>query len=639
MLLRDGEAVLPRVARPRIAPALALTAAFALLVCAPAPGATRKPVRGHTPAARWANFSDRVAASWMGRQAFDGTYADVLAPPGAHSRYGESMLGYAMVQAGLRRGDRRLLNAGVRGVDAAVRENGFRRHGDAPFENLAIAAAYNVLRQRDPAQPRFRARRRAWEAYLESRTLLYLDESDVPDPERNGGRGYWNKWLVEAVAVLEMLRTGLASAEPGTILQNRADALRRVDDVVNRRIPAIAALQTVQNGRGDSVFVLSDPPTNPLAYHALSYGLLARAIVLLGRRASPAVRDVLRRMTDASWSLAGPDGDISYWGRSQEQAWAQAFTAYGAEVAAGRERVAARAARDRGVAVRVLDRLAAQYPLTPAGLALTPALGRDPITGREGLDSYAHMVDYNGLALVGLDWVISAAGGLRRPAGELAADQPGAAAVGWDASSFVAVRTPGLWYAVKRSRSAGPLRYDFGLVALKARAGTAWRDVLPLRPNGSASDTTGPILTVGTGTKAITATATGTDAHVAADGTVTVNGAFTDKAGGVARTATFTFRPSEQGVEMSWPGRAGDRYEVSAFFRGAPTSQLDGARRVLADGAHQVAIAPVGPAADSDSVALEAGYSSGADASLVRARDAFALTTDATVSVTWTGLP
>ena len=47
----------------------------------------------------------------------------------------------------------------------AVRENGSRRHGDAPFENWAIAAAYNVLRRRDPAQPRFRARRRAWEGY------------------------------------------------------------------------------------------------------------------------------------------------------------------------------------------------------------------------------------------------------------------------------------------------------------------------------------------------------------------------------------------------------------------------------------------------------------------------------------------
>jgi hypothetical protein len=259
--LRHGVAVLPRGARTQIPLALAFAAVFLLLVCAAAPGATRKPARGHTPAARWASFSDRVAASWMGRQTLDGSYYDALVPPGTHSRYGESMLGYAMVQAGLRRGDRRLLNAGVRGVDAAVRENGFRRNGDAPFENLAIAAAYNVLRQRDPSQPRFRARRRAWEGYLESRTLLYLDKSDVPDPEQNGGRGYWNKWLVEAVAVLEMLRTGLASAEPDTILNDRADALRRVDDVVNHRIPAMAALQTAQNGRGDGVFLLS--PTTP----------------------------------------------------------------------------------------------------------------------------------------------------------------------------------------------------------------------------------------------------------------------------------------------------------------------------------------------------------------------------------------
>ena len=462
----------------------------------------------------------------------------------------------------------------------------------------------------------------------------------MPDPEQNGGRGYWNKWLVEAVAVLEMLRTGLASAEPGTILNDRADALRRVDDVVNHRIPAMAALQTVQNGRGDGVFLLSDPPSNPLAYHALSYGMLARAIVLLGRRASAQVRDVLRRMTDASWSLAAPDGDISYWGRSQEQAWAQAFTAYGAEVAAGRELVAARAARDRALAVRVLARLAAQYPLMPAGLAITPALGRDPVAGRTGLDSYAHMVDYNGLALVGLDWVISAAAGLRRPASELAADEPGAAAVGWDTSSFVAVRTPGLWYAVKRSRSAGPLRYDFGLVALKALSGTAWRDVLALRPNGGASDTAGPILTLGTGTKAITATAGGTDAHVAADGTVTVNGGFVDKAGAVARTTTFTFRPSDRGVEMSWPGRAGDRYEVSAFFRAAPTlaarRRAPGARRRLPAGRDRPGGARPRFRLGRPGARVRLGRRPEPGARRVMPSRC---TADATVSVTWTALP
>ena len=59
-----------------------------------------------------------MAAPWPGLQFPNGTYPDYLhhdeAP--ASTRYGEAMLGYGLVQTGVREDDHALVDAGLRGL-------------------------------------------------------------------------------------------------------------------------------------------------------------------------------------------------------------------------------------------------------------------------------------------------------------------------------------------------------------------------------------------------------------------------------------------------------------------------------------------------------------------------------------------
>ena len=142
---------------------------------------------------------------------------------------------------------------------------------------------------------------------------------------------YANKYLVEVVAVLELLDTNLNSTVPGSVLAHDATAKQRADDLINDKVPAMADAGAFAVDHKRAYF-LSDPEGgNPLAYQGLSFGLYGRAVQLLGARASDAAKTTLRLVAQASWGLMGPDGDVAYHGRSQEQAWTLGLTANGAE--------------------------------------------------------------------------------------------------------------------------------------------------------------------------------------------------------------------------------------------------------------------------------------------------------------------
>lgn len=592
------------------------------------PDASRARLAG-PPARVWLPFSRRVSRRWVGLQGRDGTFPDAILGAGVRSRYGEAMLGYSLLLSGLRDRRRAYLNAGLRAITWATRRARRAYDGDAPFENLAVAGAYTSMRRSAPGYRRFRRVRKRWERFMRSRVRVYIHRAGQPtDPLR---RGYWNKWLVESIAMLDFLRSGLSSKRPGAALAQQGDTYRRIVSVVNDIVPDIAAQSTVPNGRGDFGLVLSDPPENPLAYHALSLGLIARAIRLLGPAAGQPARQALLRMVDASWSLIAPDGDLAYVGRSQEQAWALTFTAYGAQVAAGLTRDRQRADRARGVAERAIARLVALHALTPSGLAITPAVGRDPVTARAGLDRYAHMVDYNGLTLLALNWAIAETRGRRTSTAPIGSDSVGALVVDKGSPAMATVRTPSLWFAVKRSRSSLLLQYDFGLVALKRRTGSRWRDVLPLRPIGTASDTAGPIFLA----YGVRAEPVGETLEARPDGTVVIDGGFADAAGNIVRRARFTFVPLEGGVRLSFRGRPGDAYEVSSFHRSTPlVTTPDEAWRIETGGEGVRITAPFGGIGPRR-VELLSGYASGMEWGLTRARATFSLDSPGEVAVTY----
>jgi hypothetical protein len=556
-----------------------------------------------------------VADAWIAHQRPDGTFTEYVPREQGHGgkqdQYGTAMMAYALLAEGEHDGNEAAIGAGLRAIPFAA------GHIDpdtrAIFSNLALAAAYNLVKADLSGDQRFEAVREGWERRLRHIHLIVLGER----------RPYYNYELLEAVAVLELARTGLTSTVPGSVLANRARAVALARKVVTSRIPSATAPYTRTTPAGERLVFLSDPPLNPPAYLAFSTALLARALVLLGPQPPANGSELLRDAVRTLATVAGPDGDLGYLGRTQEQAWTLTLGAYGAAMAAALPgATSAEAGTDRALAERALARLQARYVGGPHGLWITPAVGEDLRQGVRGLDPYAAGVSYTGLTLLGLIWATDQLSNVTVPATSIPADRPGAFLLSRGPSAFAVVRTPRLWYAVKQSvASREPfgldykrdLRFDSGLAALKVLgAGGGWRDLLRLRPRTKHMlDSSGPVLldggrfgrAIGQGLRATGAT-------------VVWSGGFRDVSGPWLRRAVeVTYAPAGCGLEISMPVLRHDRVEYSVFFRHRPRVR----GRVVTDGLERVELS------QRARVTLQGGYASGADPDLVRARLRFAI--------------
>ena len=546
-----------------------------------------------------------MAGPWPGLQFPDGTFPDYLhgdlAP--RSTRYGEAMLGYGLLATGLREADSETIDAGLRALRWFVRQTDLQRDHPSVFAHAAVASAYNLARREAASRPLFAGARDDWERWLRRVRLLWLPATTH----------YANKYLVEAVAVLELLDAELEAGATGTVLDQRADARRRAEHLVNEHVPALAERGAFAVGDKRAYF-LSDPEGgNPLAYQGLSFGMYARALALLGATASEPARTTLRLVGRASWGLMGPDGDVAYAGRSQEQAWALALTAYGAEAAV--ELAGASAAAHRPLARRALTRLRDEHGTGPRGLFLTPSLREDLRDHGRGVDSYAGVIGYAGLTLVAANWATDVRDEDGAPPDAPPADPLAARyALEPEKTGFAVVRRPRLWFAVRTAAKtvADDLRYDFGLVALKAPRGDGrWGDVLRPRPyTHHGADSAGPVLrrSAGPGLPA------GERLAVAGDGTVVVHGGFRTLGGEwLRRGVAFRFEPDGDRVRLAFPTQRGDRFKFSAFFRAAGPRPRVTDHAIEGDG-QRVGFNPSATVAFDDDV-----YASGRDARLIRA--------------------
>jgi hypothetical protein len=539
-------------ARPRALRAC-LAGALALLLLAAGPAAVRAAPPG------WEETASTIAAPWPALQGSDGHFADYVvrrAPGPDRDDYGDAMLGYGLLAQAARTGDARLRDSGLRAIGRALRAGGSR--ANAPFRSMALAAAYNVARASFSDASLFASERERWERALRRIRLTRLGRTELT-----------NKTLVEAVEVLELERTGLRSTVSGTVLADPDRAMALVRRLLSRDLPRAA--RPFSRGAGT---MIGDFPGLPPAYHALAGGMLARAVDLLGSETPGSARRLLRSAADASAALAAPDGDVAYFGRSQEESWTLPLTAYGAEVAA---RAGGRRATYQALSERAFGRLGDAYGAGREGFFITPALAQDLRGGIAGLDPYAAAASYNGLTLVGAEWAIEAAAAERVP-GTIAADDDGGRLLGRGEATFATVRSGDVWFAVKQARTAAAdLRYDFGLVALRVRADDgSWR-ALPLRPRVERRGATaGPLLRRGR----VTGLPEGRRMRLAGGGAVTVGGAFRTRSGRLLRRGVrFRFAPTGCGVRLAVPTRRGDRHEYSAFFSGSPRT----AARSVAD--------------------------------------------------------
>jgi len=571
--------------------ALALAAAC---VVAPGPAASAAPA----PEA----LADGIAAPWPGFQRTDGTFIDYMdALPGApRDRYGTAAMGHALLQSGVRSGEARHIDAGLRGLVRAAEE--VRSYHSIAFEQESLAAGYNLARERVPENPIFRAGRKRLERRLQAMRPIRLGR----------GGAYFNQFLVDALTILELERSGLNSDEPGTILADLGSSVGLVEKLVNRELLISTAEGTARTGRAGLTTLATD---GPLAYHMLTLAYTGRALQLLGGRASPASRRLVQRYARATWAFAGPDGDLSYFGRSQQQSWVLAMGAYGMELAAAGAD-SAWAPRFRAVAARALERLAALHTGGPFGLHLTPAFAHDAPAAMRAQDDYVSGSAYTGLTLIGLEWL--ADGRRPGPIGRLAADDPVAFRLGARGARFTVVSTGQVWYVVRqRPGVLADLRSGAGLIALKVRdRDGAWHDALPQRPltlpprTAGAEDTAGPVLRRG----AARGFPYGRDLRVGRGSSVRWLVDFRRPGyGPLVRRATVTFRPTGCGVVMEVPGRAGDRFAASVFLPATPRPRR--ARGRMALGGNLLAALP-GPGA------TEVGptYFSAADGRVLRVR-------------------
>jgi hypothetical protein len=329
---------------------------------------------------------------------------------------------------------------------------------------------------------------------------------------------------------------------------------------------------------------------------------------------------------------------VAYFGRNQEQAWALAGTIYGAYYAATLdESPPEEDDRLRELARRALDRLLREHGVTHWGLEITPSVARSRWTPAAGLDSGAGGPSFGGLVLALLEW---GHGESQAPPGgtRLPADSSLRTKLSHAESRFAVVRRGPVWTVIRPTISGKypyDVRYDFGVVALKVLRDGHWTDVVRHRPFTAAeSDSAGPVLRSG----GVTGFPFGSEVGVAPDGTVTMRGGWrleptrvkrvvaTLPDGGKVRGlgsipgapirtgVVFRFDPTACGVRLTFPVRAGDTIEYSAFLtpRGLRTGP-----RALEDAFGRTTFSR--PAA----VATEEGLASGVDPALVRARATF----------------
>jgi len=585
----------------------------------------------------WRDLAYDIAAKWPGLQTQDGWYRDYIYGGGrsycyqpvcranlGNARYGESVLGYGLIQVGLREGDQRLVDSGIKAITSVVTKPRLQREFPTAFEGMAVAASYNLLRVQLPGDLRFVEARPSWERFMRRQPVLSTFFR-VPDTPR-----YGNHFLVEAIEVLEMQRTGLRSADPRTIIgPNRAQWKKLVMRLLNTRVPDLAREGSIRVD-GQPAWIHSDPPDNPLAYFGLSAGLYARAIELLGNDVRQLTRRPIMNAANAAVWLMAPDGDLSYSGRSMAESWAYSGIALATEVAGNRvPQGSSTQASFRGVSETAVDRLRAEYGNGPNGWWILPGL-RESDAPYRGIDRYNGAVAFTGLTLMTLNWALderNAGTGTRR-IGPIGSDRDSAVALGQGDGRFAAVRKGDVWFAVRRKSSSKrrtDLRYDFGLIAAKVLDGGKWIDIVRPRPKTSLPyDSVGPTLRVGRNI----GLPRGERMRVR-PGKVIIAGGYRDpKRVWLRRSVTWTYEAMSCGVRLSFFALAGETYVYSVFVPAdAVRPVLHGRSLIAGRSAVRFSVRP-------SLLVLRGGYASSSDQTLNRLRAQFTAPVTGLVTIT-----
>ena len=195
------------------------------------------------------DLSAQMAKPWPDAQRHDGRYKSAV---GGNTRYGESLLGFALIQHGLDNDQDELVDSGLKALAYSVPRLGTQNR-DSIFEAFGIVGAYKRLKADMPDDPRFQKIRPKMERYLSNFELVRLPATTY----------YGNHWLVESVLVQELLSSGLKSKNPHAVVGGeRREAGRLAEELINKRIPKMARDKNFKAGR-ERAFVLVRPARRP----------------------------------------------------------------------------------------------------------------------------------------------------------------------------------------------------------------------------------------------------------------------------------------------------------------------------------------------------------------------------------------
>src|SRR5918997_688026 len=194
------------------------------------------------------------------------------------------MLAYALHRSGQRTGDQRLVSAAEQTWPHVVVPS-----RASSFDFIGAAYAYQTL---------------ALTGARRAQLAAYLADYGIPKTGRRcllRPRCWGNLKLVDALAVLAITGAGISHPNPAARMGNPAAARAAAAHIVNVRLAQVADRGLrAQIGRVRvRGTVLSDPPADPIAYHALSAFMINEAVAQLGPTASRAARRVQREALDA----------------------------------------------------------------------------------------------------------------------------------------------------------------------------------------------------------------------------------------------------------------------------------------------------------------------------------------------------
>jgi hypothetical protein len=525
---------------------------------------------------------DQTAVEWTAHESPDGQLLDPVLGAGAGS-YGEGMTGGAMTAAGQGAATGERLTQD--GLNAELYE--IARPDGGGFELLSLAEDYVWNQAHLAGDPAWQAAQPQLAAFLSTHGAL-VSGAGVCYTTSNC---YDNLKLVAAVAELALLRTGLASAAPGALL----------DAPHTLRLGALAKLAAAASNTGRDAThsgtvdfagagILSDPGQNPLAYHALSTLMLGHAVAALGVHTPPVVDAAFSRAARALVGLIAPDGDVAYIGRGQGQVWTVAATVDALSLAAANATEPVWRGRYLAGAQLALSRLETLYPRSGWGFPVVPRLAdtRAPLNYL-GIDGYANSVEYNGLALWALRDAAAVLAGLSPTPAQAVPSQSQGVFLDPSHTRFATVTAGRLWYAVHGTDSNfSDDRYGFGLVAAELYTGEHWSPVLPFRPLTYRAQVGGVAMRIG----ARAFYPIGQRISATRDGAIRIAGRWAPTARLAHPRALWVYRPSGRGdgVVLSFAARPRAAFQFQVWFQEGSLVlvQRDGLRVREPDGLVQV---------------------------------------------------